>query len=190
MKRLAAGLFFCLIAIFVVGTQRSYAQSVTASKPSQLNQEQILKELVNEVRQLRLEVRRMTTNAYRAQSMIERLRLQQEQVNRLTLELSKVRNEISDLKSARVGLKENVAAIEKKFQAGSLPESEVNAVKAAIEDLDQREPDLMVRESQLTAELHVERGNLLELNKRLDEIERELLTTSKVEEDKPGKKVP
>jgi hypothetical protein len=188
MKRLAICMFFCLIGIFDLGAQQCYAQSAASSKLAQLNQEQVMKELLNEVRQLRLEVRRMTTNAYRAQAMIARLRLQQEQVNRLTLELSKVRAQISDLESARVELNEKFAAMKKKWEAGMVPESEVNAVKEKIELLNQREPDLMQRESQLAAELNVERGNLGELNRRLDEIERELLTISKGEEDKPSKR--
>ena len=149
-----------------------------------------MKELLTEVRQLRAEMRRMTANVYRSQAMIERLRLQQEQVNRLTLEVSRVRTEISDLKSNRVGLKERLAAIEKKYQVGMIQESELTAAKTAVEELDQREPNLMEREAQLTAELHGERGKLLELNKRLDEIERALLTTSKVEEVTPDKKEP
>ena len=189
MKRLAICVLFWLIGVFGAGPQHTYAQSDAASKPS-LNQERILKDLVNEVRQLRLEVRRMSTNAYRVQSMMERLRLQQEIVNRLTTELSKVRNQLADLKSERVGLKARVVEIEKKYEAGTIPESEVSAVRAAIEQLNQREPDLTERESQLAAELNVERGNLLELNGRLDQIERELLITSKVEEDKPRKKDP
>jgi len=188
MKRLA----FCVlwsIGVFVASPQYSWAQSEAAAKPSP-KQEQILKELVDEVRQLRLEVRRMTANVYRAQTMIERLRMQQEIVNRLTIELSKVRVQLADLKSERVGLKAKAAEIEKKYEVGSLPESEVNAVKATIEQLNQREPNLTEREYQLAGELNVERGNLEELNRRLDQIERELLTSSKVEEDKPGKKGP
>jgi hypothetical protein len=40
----------------------------------------------------------------------------------------------------------------------------------------------------LTAELHVERGNLEALKARLDEIEREIFTIGKSEEGKAGKR--
>lgn len=189
MKRVTVCMFFVLIAILVSAPQ-SYAQSEASPKSAQPNQEQVMRELLSEVRQLRLDVRRIAGNAYRAQTMIERLRLQQGQVNRLTLELSKVRGQISDLKTARVALKEEVAAVQRKYDVGVLPSSEMNALKARIEGLDQREPDLTTRESQLAGELSVEQANLEKLSTRLDEIERELLTITRSEEDKPGKREP
>jgi DNA repair exonuclease SbcCD ATPase subunit len=113
----------------------------------------MVKELLDEVRQLRMDLSRMSVNAYRAHMVIERLRLQQEQVNRLTLELSKVHTQISDLKYARAELKERIEALEKKWETGLIPDSEVKAAKAAMEELGQREQSLVEREPQLTAEL-------------------------------------
>jgi predicted nuclease with TOPRIM domain len=120
--------------------------------------------------------------------MIERLRVQQGQVNRLTLELNRVRLELAGLKSSRVELKEKLTETEKRWEAGAIPSSEVTAIKTTLADLDRREPELMIRESQLGAELTVEQGNLEALNKRLDAIEQELLTITKSDDEKPRKK--
>jgi DNA repair exonuclease SbcCD ATPase subunit len=188
MMRFTICTFFCLITLIILSSQQSYAQSESSSRSSQVNQGQMLKELLDEVRQLRIDLGRMSGNAYRAQMVIERLRLQQEQVNRLTLELNKVNSEINDLRSTRPGLNEKIEELEKKVKTGLISGSEVRAAKAAMERLSQREQSLMEREPQLTAELSAERGNLEVLKARLDEIEREILTIGKSEEGKPGKR--
>jgi chromosome segregation ATPase len=188
MKRITIRTLFCLITFIILCSPQSYAQSSASSRSSQLNQEQILKELLDEVRQLRIDLGRMNSNAYRAQMVFERMRLQQEQVNRLTIELNRVNTEIRDLQSAQPGLKEKIEGLEKKFEKGLIPDTEVKDAKAAMEELSQRERSLMEREPQLTAELSAERGNLEALKARLDEIEREILTIGKGEEGKPGKR--
>jgi hypothetical protein len=188
MKRITICTFFCLITLFILNSQQSYAQSEGSSRSTQINQGQMLKELLDEVRQLRIDLLRMSGNAYRAQMVAERLRLQQEQVNRLTLELNKVNSEISDLRSSRPGLKEKIEGLEKKVKTGLIPDSELKAAKAAMEQIGQREQSLVEREPQLTAELSSERGNLEALKARLDEIEREILTISKGEDSKPGRR--
>ena len=188
MKRIPICTFFCLVTFIVLSSQRSYAQSETTSLSPQITQAQMLKELLDEVRQLRLDLSRMNGIAYRAQIVVDRLKLQQEQVNRLTQELNRVNTEISEVKSERPGLKEQIEALEKKWETGLIPDTELKAAKGAMERLNQREQNLVEREPQLTAELNIERGNLEALKMRLDEIEREILTIGKSQEGKEGKK--
>jgi len=188
MKRTAICTFFCLVTFIVLSSQRSYAQSGDSSRSAQVNQGQMLKELLDEVRQLRLDLSRMNGIAYRAQIVVDRLKLQQEQVNRLTQELNRVNTEISEAQSARPGLKEQIEALEKKWETGLIPDTELKAAKGAMERLNQREQNLVEREPQLTAELNLERGNLEALKARLDEIEREILTIGKSQDGKEGKK--
>src|SRR5215813_1932607 len=160
MKRTAICTFFCLVTFIVLSSQRSYAQSETPSRSPQINQAQMLKELLDEVRQLRLDLSRMNGIAYRAQIVVDRLKMQQEQVNRLSVELNRVNTEISELKSERPALKEKIEGLEKQYETGVVPDTELKAAKAAMERLSQRERSLMEREPQLTAELNIERGNL------------------------------
>jgi len=181
MKRINLSLLVGLACMLFLWQQPAYSQTSTTS-------EQVMSDLLNEVRALRQDLRRMTATAYRAQTMIERLRVQQGQVNRVSLELNRVRMELADLKSSRVELKQKLADTEKKLEAGLIPPSELTAIKATLADFDRREPELMIRESQLGAELTVEQGNLEALNKRLDAIEQELLSVTKSDDEKPPKK--
>jgi hypothetical protein len=184
MTRFTISAFSCVISIFLLGSERCYSQSAVPSKSAQPQNELVMKQLVNEVRGLRMALTRITTNAFRAQVMIERLRLQQEQVNRLTLDLVKARTEIGDLKSTRLHLEAKAVAMEKDKEAGLVAESDLNTLKAAIEALNLREPGLAERESRLLAELNVDRGTLEMLSRRLDEVEMELLP-DKGEKDRP-----
>jgi predicted nucleic acid-binding Zn-ribbon protein len=181
MKRFNLSLLVGLACMLFLCPQPGYAQTSGRS-------EQVMNDLLTEVRQLRQDVRRMTATAYRAQTMIERLRVQQGQVNRLTLDLNRVRLELSELKSSRVELKKKLADVSKKVEAGLVPPTEVNTIKTTLANLDQREPELMLRESQLGAELTAAQGDLEVLNKRLEAIEEELLTISKGEDQKPVRK--
>ena len=54
-----------------------------------------------------------------------------------------------------------------------MPERSRITAKRALADMDQREPDLTVKESELAGQLIIERTNRDALNKRLDDIEQE-----------------
>jgi len=56
-----------------------------------------------------------------------------------------------------------------------------------LSDLDQREQDLIVKESQLGGQLNLERGTLEELQKKLDAIDGELQSISN-DEKRPNEK--
>lgn len=146
-----------------------------------------MKDLLSEVRLLRQDLRRLSSTTYRANTMIERLRIQQSQVNRLTTELSNVRGQLASIKSGRIELKEKIKELQRRWDAGAIPESELNAAKSALAEMDQREPDLTVKESELAGQLVAERTNLEELNRRLDAIEQELLRITQ-DDDKRTKR--
>jgi uncharacterized coiled-coil DUF342 family protein len=173
MRRITLSTFFCLIALVALSSQKSYAQS--DSRSSQSDQLQLLKELLNEMRQLRAELSRMNSNAYRAQLLVERMKLQQDQVNRLAAELNQVNSEVGELQSSRPGLNGKIEDLEKQFRNGLIAPSDVKSAKDALERLGQREQRLHERDSQLSAELNTARVNLEALKARLNEIELEML---------------
>jgi hypothetical protein len=188
MKRSAVYLFFSVAMLVFLIPLNSYAQSGTPPTPSRPHQDPAIQELLSEVRQLRIALQRMSVNAYRAQVLVERLRLQQEQVNRLTQELTAVRNQVNETKAAQVNYKERLDEAEKQFDKGLMSESEVKATKAAMEEFKRREQSLTERETHLSSELDTERENLTDLNRRLDALEREMLMTNQSEEGKEGVK--
>lgn len=105
-----------------------------------------------------------------------RLRLQQEQVNRLSQELNSTRNQISDMKSTQVTAKAKLYETEKQYDKGLASESLTARYREVLEELKRHEQRLTEREIQVTAQLETERANLTDLNKRLDALELEMMT--------------
>jgi chromosome segregation ATPase len=173
MKRNHIWMLFCIIGLYLLAPLQSYAQSGAASALNKSNQEQIVQEILSEVRQLRVEVQRLKASAYQTQVVIERLRLQQEQVNRLTRELGEVRERISEAKTRQVKMDGMLEEAEKQMKAGVTPQSELKRISGEIEELKQREERLTEQEAQLSAELDAERVKLITLNRRLDELGQE-----------------
>jgi chromosome segregation ATPase len=173
MKRNHIWTLFCVIGLYLVAPQQSYAQSGATNAINKSNQEQIVQEILSEVRQLRVEVQRLKASAYQTQVVIERLRLQQEQVNRLTREVGEVRERISETKTRQVKMDGVLEETEKHVKTGVIPQSELKRISGEIEELKQREERLTEQESQLSAELADERVKLITLNRRLDELGQE-----------------
>ena len=176
MKRFSLCLFLAMASLLIV-CKTGYAQNGPTQAP-----DQAIKDLLTEVRLLRQDLRKLSSTTYRANTMIERLRIQQSQVNRLTTELSNVRGQLASIKTGRIELKEKIKDLQKRWDAGTIPESELIAAKNVLAEIDQREPDLTVKESELAGQLVIERSTLEELNRRLDAIEQELLTITQDDE--------
>ena len=164
---------FCAIGLYLFTPQQSYAQSGATSALNKSNQEQIVQEILSEVRQLRVEVQRLKASAYQTQVVIERVRLQQDQVARLTREIGEVREKIGETKTRQVKMNGALEETEKQVEAGVAPQSELKKISGEIEELKRREERLTEQESQLSAELDAERVKLITLNRRLDELGQE-----------------
>jgi peptidoglycan hydrolase CwlO-like protein len=105
--------------------------------------DQAINDLLKEVRLLRKDLRQITASAYRANALIERLRLQQGQVNRLTQELNTVRSQLREIKYSRNDLIARLKDLEKNVDAGLTPQSETEAIKTTLAELERREAELM-----------------------------------------------
>ncbi len=184
MKRATLFTFFGVAALVLLVAQDSWAQSGSAPNAVAPKQDQVIQELLGEVRQLRIALQHISVNAYRGQVMVERLKLQQEQVNRLTQELNSTRNQISDMRSAQVTAKAKLDEAEKQQDKGLASESLTARYKEVLEEMKRREQSLSERETQVTTQLEAERANLTDLNKRLDALEIEMMITSQTDESK------
>ena len=169
MKLLLVGFLF-LLASFFVTPQNALAQT----RASQPTSEQSLQELVREVRQLRATLQRINSAMYKGQVMIERLRLQQEQVARISNELGQIREELSELRGHQSRFKEAFANLEAHVEAGTRKREELQDIKMQVESFKEREERLVAREARLSNELELERAKLNDLNDRLNALELEL----------------
>ena len=173
MERKNIWTLFCIIGLYLFMPQQCYAQSGATSLRNSSNQEQIVREILSEVRQLRIEVQRLKANAYQTQVVIERLRLQQDYVSRLTSELGEVREKISETQARQVKMNGTLEEVQKQVEAGMISQRELKKINGEIEESKQLEERLTEQESQLSAELNAERVKLITLNKRLDELGQE-----------------
>ena len=165
---------FCLLFTVTFCTLASSAASAQASGVS----EQKFQELVNEVRQLRLEVQRLSTSAQRMQLLLDRLRSQQEVVTRLSQQLSETRDQSNQARLDQSRLNAMTEHFEKQKAAGLKSDEELKSLNVEKESLKQREQTLLQRELQLSSELEAERSTLNDLKTRLDKLENEITMPS------------
>lgn len=166
--------FLFLVVSFVVTPDKVLGQSssTNASRPTS---EQSLQELVREVRQLRATLQRINTAMYKGQVLLERFKLQQEQVARMTRELADARETLIEIKAHQTRLNELMTKVEAGIEKGERHPSELASIRAELESLKEREPRLLAREVRLVNELEMERARLNELNDRLNLLESELV---------------
>ncbi len=168
--------FLFLVVSFVVMPEKVLGQS-TSTRASQPTSEQSLQELVREVRQLRATLQRINTAMYKGQVMLERLKLQQEQVARMTRELTDARENLSEIRSHQNRLNDLQTKTEAGIETGTKHPAELAQVKNELEMLKDREKTLGAREIRLANDLELERARLNELNDRLNALELELVPT-------------
>ena len=163
--------FVFLVVSFLITPGETVAQSTAAARPAS---EQSLQDLVNEVRELRATLQRINSAMYKGQVLLERYKLQQEQVARISRELAEARDKLSEMRAERMRLKEWISKIEAGVETGVKHPSELATIKVDLEALREREPKLEAREAQLANELELERAKLNDLNNRLNALELEL----------------
>ena len=150
---------------------------------------QTVRVLLNEVHQLRLAIQQSQLSGYHTQVVIERMRSQQQIVERLNERLRNTREEIlrwkmyfplqqtemqNQLKILETSVRESVEPNSRQRYEG-----EIEITKQRLGLLTQEEPLLRERESQLTTQLQIEQAKLSELNDQLDAVQRELEKTAR-----------
>ena len=162
--------FLFLLVSFFVSPERALAQA-HGSRPTS---EQSLQELVRDVRQLRATLQRINSARYKGQVMLERLKLQQDQVARMTRELSDARENLGEMRAHQTRLNDVMIKTEASVQKGEKDPSELAQLKGELDMLKEREQRLAAREVRLANDLEVERARLNDLNDRLNAFELEL----------------
>ena len=163
MKR--AMFLVVLLACAFASASAQSANSQAAVRPSS---EQSLQELVTEVRQLRATLQRMNAAVYKGQVLLERLKLQQEQVSRIARELGQTREEVQELRAQHARIREVLKRVETDVEAGIKKPAEIADWKGELDVIGQRESRLSMRETQLANDLEAARAILNDLNDKLN----------------------
>ena len=164
---------FTLIVSLLIAPEHAMAQSAqsNAARPTS---EQSLEELVREVRQLRATLQRMNAATYRSNVLLERLKLQQEQVSQMSRELYNIRDELGEIRAQQARLKEALRQMEPGIESGTKHPAELTALKGELEILNEREQRALARETRLANDLELERAKLNDVNDRLNALELEM----------------
>lgn len=139
-----------------------------------------LSALLVEVRALRIAMERASSTAPQIQLLAARLTVQNERLSRATRdadeahrELEKLLAEVSTLTAQATHLEEALTGETDPARLREL-KSEQLGVKSILEERAMQEPRIRARENELANQVTVEQGQWAELNRRLDELEREL----------------
>ena|SRR5262245_58859804 len=166
MKRQLASLLLLVgIALFITA-QTTYAQSPNTQPTS----EQSLADLVKEVRQLRAMLQRLN----KGQVVLERLKLEQEQVGRLNRELTNVTDTLTEIRLQKGKMQQLLPGLEKGVDAGSISDKDLIGLKAEIDACNQKEQVLLERQTRLANDLNGAQARLSGLSERLNALELEL----------------
>jgi hypothetical protein len=163
-------------AILVVVPMALYAQS---GPPD------VLSALLTEVRQLRIALEQAATTTPRIQLLASRLAVQNDRLARASRDLDQVRQQLNGLIAANNNSTARLQELEVRLAAETDPAvrrqlaAEQRAQKQAADEEGAMEQRLRVQESELANALVTEQGAWIELNRRLDEIERELAPVRK-----------
>lgn len=169
MKLSLVCFLFLLVSFF--GMPDKIVAQANGSRPTS---EQSLQELVREVRQLRATLQRINSAMYKGQVMLERLKLQQDQVARMTRELADARDNLGEMRAHQTRLNDVMIKTEASVEKGEKDASELAQLKGELDMLKEREQRLAAREVRLANDLEVERARLNDLNDRLNAFELEL----------------
>src|ERR1700731_2042465 len=108
MKRLTLGCALGLVTLCTIPPTRTVAQTNKPAESVQGDHDQTLRQLLTEVRELRLAVQRATVSTARFEMLIERVRVQQAHVDALSRQLENVRSQAVEMKAAKPQMEQQI----------------------------------------------------------------------------------
>ena len=178
----------CLIVLVLLAPRPALGQSSDKPARTPSGSEQVLRDIFNEVHLLRVERLRTSVSNYRSQILLRRIKVEQDQVAQLTREMNNIQDRIASIRGQRTTGKGSLEDLVKKKDLGVVAPEVVNAMALELETLQQREEDLLTRQSQVSLELDRAKAKLAELDTRLNEIEREMVAPSVGDDVKPARR--
>ena len=196
-ERKATHLFSMIVVLL-------FSFCITQSAAGQSNKppddKETLQALLNEVsllRQAMQTLQRMSLDTYRSQLMVDRIRLNREDIRRLTAALNETRDMVTRTQRAipntidQQKLLENQIPLEVDSNKRAQLEFELKRTRDAVDMYKSQIDPLKQREQDLATELRTEQTKLDELESRLDLLERAIESDrAKLESDKPAPRKP
>jgi chromosome segregation ATPase len=177
---LILGCGLCLVTFFHVSPASAQAQGNKPAESTQGDRDQTLKQLLTEVRELRLTVQRATVSNTRFQMLIERVRVQQAHVDALSRQLENLHSQVADMKGAKPQIEQQIKDAEDLLDRTPDPnahaelDSRIKGGKGNLARLAQEDERLRNRETAVDTEVQAAQAKLNELNGQLDALMSEL----------------
>jgi len=186
-KSLSLSVIGLLVILGCASFSNPSAPIAAVNQSPQSDNGQPMQALLNEVRQLRLAIQRSNLNTYHAQVTLERLRLQQQRVDRLNEKLEKVRAELAEIRSHQARLPEDLKRVEDELAKETDPNRrrELEGIQQYLKRAPEHLVEMQEQEALLAGQLQPEQAKLNELNERLDALQKELEV---VDKPQPGGK--
>src|SRR6185436_4249197 len=104
-----------LVIFSLTALRASEPLTGTPAPAAQSDGAQVMQALLSEVHELRLALQRSNLNAYHAQITIERMRIERQQVDRLSARLDEVRIQTAKIKVKQAELQDGLKWVERKL---------------------------------------------------------------------------
>jgi chromosome segregation ATPase len=156
-----------------------FAQTGNSAPPASAQEAPLTREVVNELQRLRQAVERSNLNQYRVTIAVERLRLQQELLARLSRDLESARRSLTEFETTRQMMAERLKELEQSRNTTTDPQARDNLehehkhLKVQAGRHEQLEQSERTRETALRSRVELEQAKLNELQERLDALEHE-----------------
>jgi chromosome segregation ATPase len=173
----------CFLLIPVLVFASGPVQSISGQEKNQPDEKPAVQQLLAEVRMLRQALQtlqRMSLDTYRSQLLVDRIRVNREDVRRLSASLNETRDQLAKTQATIPQFIDRQKMLESQIQSEIVPnkktdlEFELKQTKDGIELYKSQIEPLEEREQQLATELQTERMKLDELETRLDRLERSI----------------
>jgi chromosome segregation ATPase len=177
LSRLLALTTLCLI--FPVAATAQNGQSADQPAAS-ADEPSVIRALLNEVTLLRMILQQTNFTGTHAQILVERIRVQQERVERLTRDLENIRDQIGETKLQQLKSAETLREVETQLSREQISARrndlllQQRLLRFEVEKFNQQEQRLRDREAQMAAQVRIEQSRLDELTDKLDTLERDL----------------
>lgn len=178
--RRGVSIFIVIAAGLAIGA--ALQGRISAQAPRTAQGQDVLPDLLAEVRGLRAAMEQMASAGPRVQLALGRLQLQEQRVNNLLRRIETVRTSLAAAQRQDEGTRQEVASIEETLKSGVVPEGRSRAVleeqlvglKMSSARTATDVQRLQVEESGSVQELAMEQGRWTDINQRMEELERAL----------------
>lgn len=152
---------------------RGFAQTQQASGPD------VLPALLQEVKGLRAAMEQMATSNAHAQLLVGRLQLQEGRMNGMIRRLDTVRDDLAKADAEYAQINGALKMLAGDSSPSDMPEKDrdtaVGGLKQQVQFVKANVDRLRAEEAQLTSDLTAEQARWVDINQRLDELERSLV---------------